>query len=446
MSCLDNPANSDILEWLPDGDGFLIKDKKRFGSEILPQVLKQTQYSSFTRRMNRWQFKLNNLGHKQASYRHPLFQRGRKDLAMQMAPIRQKQYGGDRRSSGNNNTLKPISYAEDTDDTEKAKRNRVDSIQNPDDSSSGEEDDDMEDNYKMNREIEPDPSEEDQQKMESKASSPLAATATHHRSGDHTSHRYNPQSNLAAYNVPSQSMMQPPPIQNAPSSQRMDNPYNHTMSYPMNMQPSMHHIHMRPIPNANIPIHPSMPYHMQQSSFMEETQQSSFPHAQQQQYQYPFQQQQQQQKQHQQQQSYSWMHQQPMSMPPPQPPPSSSTSSFPRLTQSHQISSDASFQHTQQNMPTNTTPLAPMTMSQPSHYHQGHSSFPQPPPTMPVMTAPNQDSESHSQDLIEYHQKLIDYFSQYQSFLSNDMEISKQALEHLKNTVASSENETMDKR
>lgn len=87
-----------------------------------------------------------------------------------------------------------------------------------------------------------------------------------------------------------------------------------------------------------------------------------------------------------------------------------------------------------------------MTMSQPSYYHQGHSSFPQPPPTMPVMTAPNQDSESHSQDLIEYHQKLIDYFSQYQSFLSNDMEISKQALEHLKNTVASSENETMDKR
>lgn len=93
MSFLDNSENSSIIEWEEDGKGFLIQDKKRFAAEILPQVLKQTQYSSFTRRMNRWQFTLDKLGHRQATYRHPLFIRGRKDLALQMKPIRQKQYG-----------------------------------------------------------------------------------------------------------------------------------------------------------------------------------------------------------------------------------------------------------------------------------------------------------------------------------------------------------------
>jgi hypothetical protein len=140
------------------------------------------------------------------------------------------------------------------------------------------------------------------------------------------------------------------------------------------------------------------------------------------------------------------MQQQAMSMQPPPPPPpilSSSNSSFPDVSQSHHASSDTSYQ-LQQNTSSNTATHDPrMLMSQPSYPHQDYAGFhPQPNPHTAPMPGPNQDISTNSKELIEYHQKLLDYFSQYQSFLSNDMEISKRAIDHLKTNEKSSENES----
>ena len=377
MSCLDNPANSDILEWLPDGDGFLIKDKKRFGTEILPQVLKQAQYSSFTRRMNRWQFKLNNLGHKQASYHHPLFRRGRPDLAMQMAPIRQKQYGGggDRNSSNSRKQSKSVFTK---------KENKVDN------SSSGDDVESKTDKGNRNHTTDRN-STVKEWKMESKgpSSSPVASKAAYHNTDDQTSYQYNTttttttteSNNVASYNVSSQSIMYPPSVQGVPKPQEMEMSCNHNMPYHMNMQHSMNHTQM--LPSSSIHMNQSMPYNIQQAPHVEHSQHRLFPHTQQQQQHYqqqlPFPHQQ-----HQQQQSHPWMHEQ-----------------------------------------------AQMPVSQPSYPHQNHVSFPYAPPTKHL------DNSRNPQELIEYHERLINYLSQYQSCISNDLELSKRAIEHLKKDTTS---------
>jgi len=54
MNILDNEAYSDIISWLPHGKGFMIRDKKRFASEILPKFFKKAKFTSFTRKLNRW--------------------------------------------------------------------------------------------------------------------------------------------------------------------------------------------------------------------------------------------------------------------------------------------------------------------------------------------------------------------------------------------------------
>ena len=77
MAILDDDHFPDIISWLPDGSGFTIHDKKRFEVEVLPvYFLKQSKYTSFTRRMNRWGFTIQLHGHKSASYFHPMFIRG----------------------------------------------------------------------------------------------------------------------------------------------------------------------------------------------------------------------------------------------------------------------------------------------------------------------------------------------------------------------------------
>ena len=364
MSCLDNPANSDILEWLPDSDGFLIKDKKLFRTEILPQVLKQTQYSSFTRRMNRWQFKLNNLSHKQASYHHPLFRRGRQDLAMQMAPIRQKQYGsgGDRNSSNSRNQSKSFSANTTTNGTKTENQVQI-SIQMPNNSSSDDEDEFMTDKgdrkYTMDRK-----SAVEGWKMKSKSqSSSLAAAACHTNHGDKTSYHYSTQSNnLASYDTSLQYTIHPP------STQEMETPYNHNILNHMNAQHFMNHMQIQP--TSGLPTSQSMPYHVHQSFHKENFHHQWFPHVE---------------RHHQkQQQSFPWMQKQDPIM---------------------------------------------LDVSKPSHPNKDHISFTHAPSTTSIPSM-IQISSENSQELIEYHQKLTDYLSQYQR--SNDLEISKRAIEHLK--------------
>jgi hypothetical protein len=92
MQIIDNEANSDIISWLPEGNGFVIYDKALFEKVILSKFMKKIRYSSFTRRMNRWNFVLYNFSSNSSRYFHPQFIRGDYASAMEMRPEAQKQW------------------------------------------------------------------------------------------------------------------------------------------------------------------------------------------------------------------------------------------------------------------------------------------------------------------------------------------------------------------
>ena len=92
MQIIDDEANHNIVSWLPQGNGFTIHDKKQFEQVILPKFMKKIHYSSFTRRMNRWNFVLYNVSHTSSRYFHPQFIKGDYDSAREMRPEAQKQW------------------------------------------------------------------------------------------------------------------------------------------------------------------------------------------------------------------------------------------------------------------------------------------------------------------------------------------------------------------
>eukprot|EP00529_Nitzschia_sp_RCC80_P016551 CAMPEP_0113481826 /NCGR_PEP_ID=MMETSP0014_2-20120614/22606_1 /TAXON_ID=2857 /ORGANISM="Nitzschia sp." /LENGTH=657 /DNA_ID=CAMNT_0000375329 /DNA_START=335 /DNA_END=2308 /DNA_ORIENTATION=+ /assembly_acc=CAM_ASM_000159 len=85
MVMLDNPQLNDITRWLPHGKGFQILDKKRFELEVMPLYFgKKSKYTSFTRKMNRWNFTRVTRGPETGAYYHPMFQRGQLELCLMM--------------------------------------------------------------------------------------------------------------------------------------------------------------------------------------------------------------------------------------------------------------------------------------------------------------------------------------------------------------------------
>lgn len=84
MEILGSDEAADIISWLPHGKGFLIYKKKKFATDILPKFFKQSKYTSFTRKLNRWGFIRVTRGPETGAYYHKLFQRGDFLLCMQM--------------------------------------------------------------------------------------------------------------------------------------------------------------------------------------------------------------------------------------------------------------------------------------------------------------------------------------------------------------------------
>jgi len=82
---LENPDHSEILKWLPGGKAFIIMDKKRFASDLLPQYFKQTQFTSFTRKLSRWKFVRVPRGPFMGAYYHKLFRKDHKALCKLMS-------------------------------------------------------------------------------------------------------------------------------------------------------------------------------------------------------------------------------------------------------------------------------------------------------------------------------------------------------------------------
>jgi hypothetical protein len=70
MAVLDNDQMSDIVTWLPHGKGFIILQKKRFASEVMPLYFKHSKFTSFTRKLNRWGFTRVTRGPESGAYYH----------------------------------------------------------------------------------------------------------------------------------------------------------------------------------------------------------------------------------------------------------------------------------------------------------------------------------------------------------------------------------------
>jgi hypothetical protein len=70
MSVLDTEQFSDIITWLPHGKGFIILQKKKFASDVMPIYFKHSKFTSFTRKLNRWGFTRVSRGPETGSYYH----------------------------------------------------------------------------------------------------------------------------------------------------------------------------------------------------------------------------------------------------------------------------------------------------------------------------------------------------------------------------------------
>jgi hypothetical protein len=85
---VDDEDNSEIIRWTPDGTGFTIFNRKRFETEIIPKYFEgsHAKYSSFTRRLHRWNFIQRAEGHGVSNFYHEMFKKGNRELACRIAP------------------------------------------------------------------------------------------------------------------------------------------------------------------------------------------------------------------------------------------------------------------------------------------------------------------------------------------------------------------------
>ncbi|KAL3793239.1 hypothetical protein HJC23_000781 [Cyclotella cryptica] len=51
-----DPSTDHCIRWLPNGNLFIISDKKKFAKEVLPKLNGHAKFTSFTRRLKRWGF------------------------------------------------------------------------------------------------------------------------------------------------------------------------------------------------------------------------------------------------------------------------------------------------------------------------------------------------------------------------------------------------------
>ena len=86
MEILSDPANEESIAWLPHGCSFRVHNRARFLNEVLPPHYKnkKIKYTSFTRKLSRWDFVRLSSGPDTGAFYHKLFQRDNPKLLRRM--------------------------------------------------------------------------------------------------------------------------------------------------------------------------------------------------------------------------------------------------------------------------------------------------------------------------------------------------------------------------
>lgn len=73
---LNDEAHVNAICWLPHGKAFVIRDRKIFAEKVMPKFFsRKAKYSSFTRKLNRWNFTRVSSGPELGAYYHQYFLR-----------------------------------------------------------------------------------------------------------------------------------------------------------------------------------------------------------------------------------------------------------------------------------------------------------------------------------------------------------------------------------
>ena len=83
-------CQSDIISWLPGGNGFKVHNRDRFCAEIMPGYFASQKYRTFQRRLNAWGFESVEKGLSQGARYHQFFVKGHPELCDSMYVFKQK--------------------------------------------------------------------------------------------------------------------------------------------------------------------------------------------------------------------------------------------------------------------------------------------------------------------------------------------------------------------
>ncbi|RXW23797.1 hypothetical protein EST38_g2042 [Candolleomyces aberdarensis] len=82
---LEDPNFQSVVSWGPQGDCFVVKDMNEFTKSILPRMFKHSNFASFVRQLNKYDFHKvkntddNQFGEHSWTFRHPDFHADRRD-------------------------------------------------------------------------------------------------------------------------------------------------------------------------------------------------------------------------------------------------------------------------------------------------------------------------------------------------------------------------------
>ncbi|KAJ3901738.1 HSF-type DNA-binding-domain-containing protein [Lentinula edodes] len=112
---LEDQSFQDVVSWGPHGDCFVVKDMNEFTKSILPRMFKHSNFASFVRQLNKYDFhKVKNtddnaFGEHSWTFRHPDFHADRRDALENIkrkVPASRKSQGAQNAAS----TTRPMEY------------------------------------------------------------------------------------------------------------------------------------------------------------------------------------------------------------------------------------------------------------------------------------------------------------------------------------------------